>query len=302
MNHLAKPLFAVFNLFLCIQTVKAQNTNFEKLDNGIIIYISNHERNSTRAVQLEVVTDKIIHAIKSPQLPLQADTSLMILKNELKTKFSVVKTSDNITLLTGLIKAVVSLKSGLISFTDLNGNKLLKEDNNVKNFKPVSIDAGRSWEVQQSFSTAIDEAFYGLGQHQQGLMNYKGNVVTLLQNNTEVAIPFLVSNKNYGILWDNYSITKFTDGRSYEPLSHLKLFDKYTNEAKNLMENKNHDYGEAWREMRVSSLTDLILMKLLRIKQIEDNKGKTIISEGVDANFYDMINYAVFALIKLSEL
>jgi hypothetical protein len=80
------------------------------------------------------------------------------------------------------------------------------------------------------------------------------------------------------------------------------LFDKYANEAKSLMENKNHDYGEAWRDMRVSSLTDLILVKLLRVKQIEDNKGETIISEGIDANFHDMINYAIFALIKLSEL
>ena len=80
-----------------------------------------------------------------------------------------------------------------------------------------------------------------------------------------------------------------------------KLYDSFSNEAKSLMENKNHDYGEAWRDMRVSSLTDLILMKLLRIKQIEDNKGETIISEGIDANFHDMINYAVFALIKLSE-
>jgi hypothetical protein len=67
------------------------------------------------------------------------------------------------------------------------------------------------------------------------------------------------------------------------------------------MEDKNHDYGEAWRKMRVSSITDLILMKLLRVKQIEDNKGETIISEGIDANYYDIINYAVFALIKLSE-
>ena len=79
------------------------------------------------------------------------------------------------------------------------------------------------------------------------------------------------------------------------------LFDKYINDTKALMENKNHDYGEAWRDMRVSSLTDLILMKILRIKQIEDNKGETIISEGIDANFQDMINYAVFALIKLNE-
>ena len=79
------------------------------------------------------------------------------------------------------------------------------------------------------------------------------------------------------------------------------LFDKQVTITKELMENKNHDYGEAWRDMRVASLTDLILQKLLRVKQIEDNKGKTIVSEGIDANYQDMINYAVFAMIHLSE-
>ncbi|MBV1923901.1 MAG: DUF1599 domain-containing protein [Flavobacteriaceae bacterium] len=78
-------------------------------------------------------------------------------------------------------------------------------------------------------------------------------------------------------------------------------YDKNIEITKDLMMNKNHDYGEAWREMRVSSLTDLILQKLLRVKQIEDNKGKTIVSEGLDANYQDMINYAVFALIHLEE-
>ena len=76
-----------------------------------------------------------------------------------------------------------------------------------------------------------------------------------------------------------------------------KLYDEKVSLTKKLMENKNHDYGEAWRDMRVSSLTDLILQKLLRVKQIEDNKGKTLVSEGIDANYQDMINYAVFALI-----
>ena len=80
-----------------------------------------------------------------------------------------------------------------------------------------------------------------------------------------------------------------------------KLYNKYIYEAKSLMEDKNHDYGEAWREMRISSLTDLILMKLLRIKQIEDNKGKTLVSEGIDANYFDIINYSIFALIRLTE-
>ena len=80
-----------------------------------------------------------------------------------------------------------------------------------------------------------------------------------------------------------------------------KLYDKHISETKQLMENKNHDYGEAWREMRISSLTDLILQKLLRVKQIENNQGKTLVSEGIDANYQDMINYAVFALILKNE-
>ena len=79
------------------------------------------------------------------------------------------------------------------------------------------------------------------------------------------------------------------------------LFDKFAHEAKTLMENKNHDYGEAWRDMRIGSFADLILMKLLRVRQIEEHKGKTLISEGVDANYLDTLNYAVFALIKIEE-
>lgn len=77
------------------------------------------------------------------------------------------------------------------------------------------------------------------------------------------------------------------------------LYRHYFQEAKNLMMDKNHDYGEAWRSMRVSSYTDLILMKINRTKQIEDNQGNTLISEGIDANYYDMINYAVFAMIRM---
>lgn len=78
------------------------------------------------------------------------------------------------------------------------------------------------------------------------------------------------------------------------------LYEDYFQKAKALMLDKNHDYGEAWRSMRISSYTDLILMKINRTKQIEDNQGNTLISEGIDANYYDMINYAVFALIRLT--
>lgn len=79
-------------------------------------------------------------------------------------------------------------------------------------------------------------------------------------------------------------------------------YDEAVNETFKLLQNKNHDYGEAWRDMRITSITDIILMKLLRVKQIEDNSGKTLISEGIEANYQDMINYSIFALIKLKEL
>ena len=81
----------------------------------------------------------------------------------------------------------------------------------------------------------------------------------------------------------------------------IKLYNKHIGVTKSLMEKKNHDYGEAWRDMRISSLTDLIIQKLLRVKQIEDNKGKTLVSEGIEANYQDIINYSVFALIHMNE-
>ena len=94
-------------------------------------------------------------------------------------------------------------------------------------------------------------------------------------------------------------IELYDDARIDIPYKEVEgLYNKYIIQTKQLMEDKNHDYGEAWRDMRMSSITDLILMKVFRVKQIEDNEGKTIISEGVDANYIDMINYSVFALIK----
>lgn len=92
--------------------------------------------------------------------------------------------------------------------------------------------------------------------------------------------------------------TDLTDTELEESVA-IALYDKYATEAENLMKKKNHDYGEAWRDMRVSSLTDLILQKIYRVKQIEDNNGATLISEGIDANYFDMLNYSVFALIHM---
>ncbi|EFN90284.1 DUF1599 domain-containing protein [Prevotella amnii] len=106
---------------------------------------------------------------------------------------------------------------------------------------------------------------------------------------------------NYGIIGLIQLDKGFVDTIDVDNDEALALYDKYANVAFELMLKKNHDYGEAWRDMRVSSFTDIILTKLQRIKEIEDHKGKTLVSEGVDANYIDIINYAIFSVIKLNE-
>lgn len=113
--------------------------------------------------------------------------------------------------------------------------------------------------------------------------------------------PEYIGLVNYSIM----EIIQLEHGHADEPDLNfdraIAWYDHYATEAKALMERKNHDYGEAWRDMRVKSLTDLILVKILRIKEMEDNDGQSELSEGIDANLYDIINYSIFALIKLSK-
>ena len=122
-----------------------------------------------------------------------------------------------------------------------------------------------------------------------------------LQKVEEGVVPEFIGIVNYsiiGLIQLELGVAEQAEEIQYDQV--MNLFDKYALEAKKLMLDKNHDYGEAWRDMRGSSLTDLILQKLLRVKQIEDNDRSTLISEGIDANYLDMLNYAVFALIKLN--
>ena len=134
----------------------------------------------------------------------------------------------------------------------------------------------------------------------------KAQRIRMLQENevqkvAESEVPEFIGIINYSIM----ALIQLEKGVVEQPDLDTEtatvLYDKHIAATKTLMENKNHDYGEAWREMRISSLTDLILQKLLRVKQIEDNQGKTLVSEGIDANYQDMINYAIFALIKINE-
>jgi len=191
-------------------------------DDGITILFTPVLPDHTKSIRLEVVTPVIIHVVAETEEKMNRDTSLMVIPRSQTLSWTFHQNTDGVVLVTDSISVHVS-KGGNIRFENKKGKVLLEEEKNGRQFFPVTIDAGKAFTIRQGFTSSASEAFYGLGQHQEGIMNYKGHIVDLLQNNTEVAIPFVVSNHNYGILWENYSITHFGDGRKYEPLAPLSL-------------------------------------------------------------------------------
>lgn len=160
-------------------------------------------------------------------------------------------------------------------------------------FLKKTLDYGTSWRVLRTISV-VDQIFI------------KARRIRTLQEAGVQKVEDSISSEFKGIL--NYGVVgliqlelQSDEVEDLEPGVVDELYSKVIDKARTLMELKNHDYGEAWRDMSQESFTDLILSKLLRIKQILSNKGKTLISEGIDANFFDIINYAVFALILIGE-
>jgi hypothetical protein len=160
-------------------------------------------------------------------------------------------------------------------------------------FQKKTHDYGTSWRVLRPQSLT-DQLFIKA----QRIQTLEEKQTKMVEEGVEPEFMGLINYAIIGLIQLQLKDDKRTELSEEET---LQLYDKHVAEIKNLMLAKNHDYGEAWRDMRVSSFTDLILMKLLRIKQIEDNKGKTLISEGIDAGYHDIVNYSIFALIKLSE-
>ncbi|MRI64112.1 DUF1599 domain-containing protein [Ornithobacterium rhinotracheale] len=160
-------------------------------------------------------------------------------------------------------------------------------------FEKKLKDYGASWRILR-MASVTDQIFI------------KANRIRNIQETTERKVNESEESEFIAIV--NYSIIaliQLSKGAVVQPDMSadeaMVLYDQYAREARDLMERKNHDYGEVWRDMRISSITDLILQKILRVKQIEDNQGKTVVSEGLDANYLDMLNYAIFSLIKLNE-
>ena len=158
-------------------------------------------------------------------------------------------------------------------------------------FQKKLVDYGPSWRIMRPQSIT-DQIFIKANRIRS--LELKG--VSMVDEGVK---PEFIGIVNYGVIGLIQLAKGFADTTDMTAEEAMGLYDKYITETKELMYAKNHDYDEAWRSMRISSYTDLILMKIYRTKQIESHNGKTIVSEGIDANYMDMINYAIFGLIKL---
>jgi alpha-D-xyloside xylohydrolase len=222
----AIAVVTLLTVFTITSFKSPNNERVTKLEDGVVVTISNPYPGGASQVKLQAITDNIIHVTAGITDSFSTDPSLMVIDKKVTPKWDLVQDDDQLVLKTAFIKATLSKKTGDVIFTDLSGKLILKEvPNGGKSFKPKTIGEDKTNQVCQTFEAAPDEAFYGLGQHQNGQFNYRGEHVTLLQQNSVAGVPFLVSSKNYGILWDNYSITRFGDCRSFQPLATLLLFD-----------------------------------------------------------------------------
>lgn len=208
---------------LVAHAAQGEPAHVKKLADGVIVQLDG----TPQRVRLTWVADTIVHVTVSPDgrfddLP----PSVMTVKTGGYTQFTVSEDANDVLVKTPRFAAKVSLLDGTLSFADANGKTVLAEHAGGRSFTPETIEGKSFYAIGQRFDSSPDEAFYGLGQHQNRQMNYKGEDVELAQHNMDVGIPFVVSTHHYGLLWDNNSITRFGDPRPYQPLdASLKLYD-----------------------------------------------------------------------------
>jgi alpha-D-xyloside xylohydrolase len=214
--------------FLCLGFCACHSSSFEKNEDGLTVHLKSSLPDAVKTIRLQVVNDNIIHVTASPANEFSSQKSLIAVYPEImKTGWTYSQNRDEVLLSTATTNASVSLLTGEIVFSDKAGNILLAENaGGGKSFEAIEVDGEKAYSFRQVFESPDDEAFYGLGQHQSDEFNYKGKNEVLYQYNTKVSVPFVVSNKNYGLLWDNYSLTKFGDPRDYEQMNQFVLYDK----------------------------------------------------------------------------
>ncbi|WP_460767659.1 glycoside hydrolase family 31 protein [Niabella terrae] len=225
--------YAGFFLCLCfsLKFLQAQ-PGYTTTPDGVIIYPDPVAGNGIHSLQLQVISNKILRVTALPAGSQRQDASLCVIPQQHTADWQINPAGeDSLVLTTPLLITGIQLKTGTLSYYDRQGRSLIRESPAGRTLRPVVLEGQNLYGVRQAFEMSPDDAYYGLGQHQQDQFDYKGQQVLLFQNNTEVAVPFLVSHKHYGILWDNYSLTRVGDTRPLQELSALRLYDQQGHEG-----------------------------------------------------------------------
>jgi alpha-D-xyloside xylohydrolase len=199
-----------------------KSSAYERIHNGIVVSPAS---GPAKRVRLQVISDRIVRVTAAPQETLNVPASLMVTATPSNdVEFTVEERGGFVVLKTARVQAEVSTESGAVRFLDDQGRPILAEHERV--IAPIQVEGRDYYAIRQQFNRGTDEAFYGLGQHQNAQMNLNGEDVELAQHNMDVGIPFVVSDRNYGVLWDNNSITRFGNPRPYGLASRdLKIYD-----------------------------------------------------------------------------
>jgi len=227
-----KKIFAVLIVFSCSFAVWAADGSYKIVPDGVIIYPDIRLSGGAAIVKIELISDRIAHVIASPEKEIRPSNHLSVISPARAFNADTKEKDGKLIVTTRQLIIAADLSTGAVAFSDTKGNLLVRERGVTgRQIIPAVFEGTSLYQTRQVFETTSDDAWYGLGQHQEDVFNYKGQQVLLFQNNTEVAVPFLVSAKNYGILWENYSLTRVGDVRPYQPLSSLRLFDEKGNEG-----------------------------------------------------------------------
>jgi alpha-D-xyloside xylohydrolase len=214
--------------FACFFFNVLYSQNFQKQEDGVLFELTKQKGTDPQCLRIQVCSEEIIRVLAAPEKSFSNRLSLMVERtNWGHVPFSVKENNELIEISTSKTTVKVNFKTGAVAFFDAYGQLLLQERvEGGKIITSADVFGEKTSHVQQIFNSPENEAFYGLGGHQNAIMNYKGYDVDLWQHNMVEAVPFLVSNKNYGLLWDNNSHTKFGDIREFESLSTLRLRGK----------------------------------------------------------------------------
>ncbi|MBO5815197.1 MAG: DUF5110 domain-containing protein [Bacteroidales bacterium] len=222
MNTRFVSLFLLASMALCSCGAVKQD------DSSVTVKVQQKNQDGPALVRLEVMGEKLIRVSATPDKKFADPQSLVILPENEQVPFEVKEHGDTISVITKALKANVLTSTGEVWFTDMENNMLLREqEGGGKSFEPIEVDGTHGYSFRQVFESPEDEAFYGLGQHQADEFNYKGKNEELFQYNTKVSVPFIVSNKGYGVLMDSYSMMRFGNPSDYKQLGEVfRLYDK----------------------------------------------------------------------------